>query len=270
MNKQLLENATEFAIQACDAASLEIDRYLSSGNWAVSNKPDNTPVTEVDVAAEHAIRKVLLASDLNADFYGEETGRSTSSDGTTATGDQEHLLWLVDPIDGTKSFVRQSPFYSTQVALMQGSDLVVGVSNAPAYGERLVATKGQGAQLNGKPVFCNVDVQLDEAYLSIGNLATLAADTKGWSNLGRLVGQVKRTRGYGDFCHYHQLCSGHADIVIESDVNILDIAALYVGVSEAGGVMTDLAGKAITQDTTSVLAAANAPLHSTVLAMFSA
>ncbi len=274
MDKQLLKQATDAANQACDAAGLEIERFLNSGDWSVSNKADNTPVTEVDVAAEHAIKKVLLEADLSADFYGEETGLHSvglhSEKNSAADSKQGRLLWLVDPIDGTKSFVRQSPFYSTQVALMQGDELVVGVSNAPAYAERLVASKGQGVHLNGTPVSCNADAQLHEAYLSTGNLTSLAADTDGWLALGKLVGQVKRTRGYGDFCHYHQLCSGHADIVIESDVNILDIAALYVSVIEAGGVMTDLQGNAIDQQTTSVLAAANTALHSTVLAMFRA
>ncbi|MEE9334632.1 MAG: inositol monophosphatase family protein [Granulosicoccaceae bacterium] len=266
MNNQQLTRATEAAVQACEAANSEINRFLGSGDWSVSNKPDNTPVTEVDVAAELAIKKILLAAELGADFYGEETGLHAAEH--SPANDQTRLLWLVDPIDGTKSFVRQSPFYSTQIALMKGDELVLGVSNAPAYGERLLATIGQGAQLNGKLVFCNAEIQMNEAYLSTGNLTSLAADVRGWTALGRLIGQVKRTRGYGDFCHYHQLCCGHADIVIESDVNILDIAALYVSVTEAGGVMTDLAGNAITQETTSVLAAANAPLHKAVLALF--
>ena len=267
MTNQLLQSATESAIQACEAAAQVVDRFLSSGDWSVRHKPDNTPVTEVDVAAELAIKKVLMAANLGADFYGEETGRSSP---TESTKDHDRLLWLVDPIHGTKSFVRQSPFYSTQVALMRGDELVVGVSNAPAYGERLVAAKGMGAQLNDKAVFCNADIQVNEAYLSTGNLTSLAANSNGWSALGNLVTQVKRTRGYGDFCHYHQLCCGHADIVIESDVNILDIAALTVAVTEAGGVMTDLAGDAITQKTTSVLAAANGSLHGAVLAILSA
>lgn len=279
MNKQLIKRATDAANRACDAAGLEIERFLNSGDWSVSTKADNTPVTEVDVAAEHAIKKILLEADLSADFYGEETGlhsagnRSTGlnpEQSHTSGNEQDRLVWLVDPIDGTKSFVRQSPFYSTQVALMQGDEIVVGVSNAPAYAERLVASKDHGVQLNGTPVSCNANVQLSEAYLSTGNLTSLAADPNGWLALGKLVGQVKRTRGYGDFCHYHQLCCGHADIVVESDVNILDIAALYVGVTEAGGVMTDLQGSAINQETTSVLAAANAVLHSTVLEMFRA
>jgi len=267
MTNQLLQSATEHAITACDEAASVVERFLRSGDWSVSNKPDNTPVTEVDVAAEEAIKKVLMAAKIDAEFYGEETGRTAAN---TAKPSKDSLLWLVDPIDGTKSFVRQSPFYSSQIALMQGDELVVGVSNAPAYGERLVATKGAGVELNGKAVRCNAEVNLKEAYLSTGNLTTLASNPTQWQALATLVSQVKRTRGYGDFCHYHQLCCGQADIVVESDVNILDIAALTVAVREAGGVITDLSGNAITQDTTSVLAAANAPLHSAVLAILSA
>jgi len=263
MTNQLLQSATEHAENACIEAAKVVDRFLRSGDWSVTNKPDNTPVTEVDVAAEEAIKKVLLATDIDADFYGEETGRTGSTS-------QSSLMWLVDPIDGTKSFVRQSPFYSTQIALMHGEELVVGVSNAPAYGERMVATRGAGVQLNGKAVRCNAQVQLSDAYLSTGNLSTLAADAKSWQSLASLVSQVKRTRGYGDFCHYHQLCCGQADIVVESDVNILDIAALCVAVREAGGVITDLHGSAITLETTSVLAAANAALHASVLAILNA
>ena len=104
---------------------------------------------------------------------------------------------------------------------------------------------------------------LGEAILSTGNLKTLAAQS-GWANLGRLVGEVNRTRGYGDFVHYHLLARGALDLVIESDVNILDIAALVVIVREAGGTFTDLAGREIGLESSSVLAS-NGPLHQQVL-----
>ncbi len=268
MEKQHIQAAASTAVKACDQAAQVIDQFLSSGDWKVHNKADNTPVTEVDVAAEVAIKKVLEAADFSAGFYGEETGRSDVQQ--SSDSDAAQLLWLVDPIDGTKSFVRQSPFYSTQIALMQADELLVGVSNAPAFGERMVASRGNGVQINGHEVRCNETVALDQAYLSTGNLATLAADSRRWSSLATLVTQVKRTRGYGDFCHYHQLCCGQCDIIIESDVNILDIAALYVGVVEAGGVMTDLQGQAIGLQTTSVLAASSHALHQATLQLLSA
>jgi histidinol-phosphatase len=106
---------------------------------------------------------------------------------------------------------------------------------------------------------------LGEAILSTGNLRTLAAAPAGWSRFGTLVGQVNRLRGYGDFLHYHLLARGSLEAVIESDVNILDVAALSVIVREAGGVFTDLEGREIDLGTTTVLAG-NAALHARFLA----
>jgi len=250
-----LHEALRAAIAAADAAEQVIARYLHNGDWQVSYKDDESPVTEVDVAAEKAISDLLKKALPDAVFYGEETGKS-------ATTEQAPLLWLVDPIDGTKSFIRSMPFYSTQIALAVEQQLCVGVSNAPAYGERLVAVAGEGVWLNDRPVHVRRGIQrLEDAFLSSGNLASLADNASAWQRYGRVVASVRRVRGYGDFCHYHQLCCGQTDLVIESDVNILDIAALTVGVRAAGGIITDLHGAPIAQQTTSVLAAASQALH---------
>src|SRR5699024_6578886 len=110
--------------------------------------------------------------------------------------------WLIDPIDGTKSFVRGYPFFSTQIALMRAGELVVGVSNAPAFGdgELAWAARGQGAFLNGEPIrVSNVDA-IDRTCLSMGNIGALGA-SPAWPGIGRLVGDVHRIRGYGDFYH---------------------------------------------------------------------
>jgi histidinol-phosphatase len=256
--------ALDAATAAADAAQQVIEKYLSSGDWSVTFKSDDSPVTEVDVAAEKAISCILREAMPEAVFFGEETGK-------TAATEQAKLLWLVDPIDGTKSFVRNMPFYSTQIALAVDQSLSIGVSNAPAYKERLKAITGHGAWLNGTKVYSRQEiVRLEDAFLSSGNLNTLARDTSAWQRYGLLVSKVKRVRGYGDFCHYHQLCCGQTDIIVESDVNILDIAALTVAVRESGGVITDLHGAAIAQNTTSVLAAANKTLHSAALQLLSA
>jgi histidinol-phosphatase len=106
--------------------------------------------------------------------------------------------------------------------------------------------------------------QLAEAFISTGNIGALAASSAAWTRFGALVGRVGRVRGYGDFVHYHLLARGALDVVIESDVNILDIAAVTVIVREAGGVFTDLSGRPVGLDTTSVLAT-NTPLHAPVL-----
>jgi histidinol-phosphatase len=173
------------------------------------------------------------------------------------------LLWLVDPLDGTKSFVRGTPFFSTQIALMEGDELVLGVSSAPIYGETMWARRGAGAWLDGEPVRVAPTDVMAQASLSIGNVRTLTADAR-WDALGALIRDSSRIRGYGDFCHYHLLARGGLDLVIESDVNILDVAALAVIVREAGGVFTDLDGRAPTLETSSVLAGAPA-IHAQAL-----
>ena len=248
------------AVLAVTTAAELISAQLESGDWTVRTKEDDTPVTDIDVSVEKAIQVILADALPGIAFFGEETGRT---DGRS--DDPSGALWLVDPIDGTKSFIRGMPYYSTQIALMVDDEFVVGVSNAPAYRERLVAVKDDAVTLNRKPVSTRRVERIDDAFLSTGNLTSLAGDAGAWQAFGCIVSRVKRARGYGDFCHYHQLCCGQTDLVIESDVNILDIAALTVGIRQAGGVITDLDGKPITLQTTSVLAAGCAELHSAAL-----
>jgi len=258
-----LNAAREAAERAATAAAEVIAAHLASDDWQVSYKADESPVTEVDVAAERAIRVILHEALPQAALDGEELG----NDADAHEGSSAGLVWRIDPIDGTKSFVRRMPFYSTQIALEEDGELLIGVSNAPAYGagERLVAVRGEGVTLNGQAVSSGDVTRIDRAFLSSGNLASLAGDPAAWARFGAIVSRVRRTRGYGDFAHYHQLCAGHCDLVIESDVNILDIAALTVGVRESGGTITDLLGEPIGPGTTSVLAACTEALHAEAL-----
>jgi len=232
------------AAREAAAAAADIIRHYWRRGVEIELKSDATPVTVADREAEQAIRKILQAALPDAAIYGEEFGLE---------GKRGGLLWLVDPLDGTKSFVRRTPFFSTQIALMDGDDLVLGVSSAPVYGEIMGAGVGAGAWLDGERVNVADTRQIDQASISIGNVKTLTADSR-WDALGQLIRDSNRIRGYGDFCHYHLLARGSLDLVIESDVNILDIAALVVIVREAGGVFTDLDGGPITLETRSVLA----------------
>jgi histidinol-phosphatase len=242
------------ALDAARAATEVINR-LYQRNLAVTLKADRSPVTEADVQAERAIRAVLEKRFPSYGFFGEETGQSAM--------DADNI-WLVDPIDGTKSFVRDCPFFSTQIALLRDGRLVLGVSSASAYGELAWAEEGGGAWLNDKRIQVSGVDEVAGAILSTGNLKTLAASPQGWARLGALTGRVNRLRGYGDFVHYHLLARGALDAVIESDVNILDIAALTVIVREAGGVFTQLDGQPVGLSTTTVLAS-NAALHAPLL-----
>jgi histidinol-phosphatase len=240
-----LSTALDAARAAC-----EVIRGFYQRDIEVRVKADLSPVTEADVRAEETIRAILARRFPSYGFFGEETGRDRAD---------AESLWLVDPIDGTKSFVRATPFFSTQIALMRAGELVLGVSAAPAYGELAWAETGGGAWLDGRQVRVSGVADLAGACVSTGNLKSIAGSPR-WQLLGELVRTVTRIRGYGDFVHYHLLARGALDVVIESDVNILDIAALAVIVREAGGRFTDLDGAAPGLATSSVLAT-NGLLH---------
>ena len=242
------------ALQAAEAAA-EIVKPLYQSNLEVRTKADKSPVTVADVEAEKRIRALIEERFPAHGFYGEETGERDR--------DAEYL-WLVDPIDGTKAFVREYPMFSTQIALMHRGELIVGVSSAPVYGELAYAEKGRGAWLNGRQVTVSAIERLEDCSISAGNLKSLARSSR-WGAYGEIVSRVDRIRGYGDFLHYHLLASGRIDAALESDVNILDIAALAIIVQEAGGRFTDLEGRPVSLDIESVLAS-NGHLHAPLLA----
>jgi histidinol-phosphatase len=242
------------ALDAARAAAGVIRSYYGR-TPQVRIKADASPVTEADVRAEELIRSILSERFPGYGFYGEETGQHTMG---------AESIWLVDPIDGTKSFMRATPFFSTQIALMRAGELVLGVSNAPAYDELAWAERGAGAFLNERAVRVSEVAELPAAGVSTGNLKSVAG-SPAWGRLGELIQRVDRFRGYGDFVHYHLLARGALDVVIESDINILDIAALVVLVREAGGTFTDLDGAPVGLGTASVLAT-NGHLHAPMLA----
>ena len=240
---EMIQTALAAAREAA-AAAADVIRHHWQRGVEIELKADATPVTVADREAEQAIRKILHAALPQAAVYGEEFGLD---------GERGGLMWLVDPLDGTKSFVRRTPFFSTQIALMDGDELVVGVSSAPIFGETMWASKGGGAWLDGERVSVADTSDFSETSMSIGNVKTLTMDHR-WEAMGALIRDSNRIRGYGDFCHYHLLARGSLDLVIESDVNILDIAALAVIVREAGGTFTDLDGAPLTLETSTVLA----------------
>ena len=256
MTEARLNEFLATALQAAEAARELILSYYN-GEFNIEIKTDQTPVTVADRGAEQVIRDTIGSAYPEHGIFGEEYG---------AENKDTEYLWLVDPIDGTKSFVKRYGMFSTQIALMHRGELVLGVSCAPAMDELVWATRGGGAfDAQGQLHISKVD-SIDQASISTGNIQSLAAG-KRWPALGRILAQTNRTRGYGDYYHYHRLAAGQLDAVIESDVNILDIAALYVIVTEAGGIFTDLDGLKPDLDTRSVLAATPA-LHAALSAEF--
>jgi len=257
IDKDFLENCVTTAKRATKSAEQIIKHYYKCSP-DTQIKEDLTPVTQADIECEQVIKQVLAASYPDFGFYGEETGKSnTDSD----------FMWLVDPIDGTKSFVREYHFFSTQIALMYKDEIIMGVSHAPMFNETAWAAKGLGAYINGESLTVSDFSKPEDSCYSTGNLKSFAKDPESWEKLRKVMSLCHKTRGYGDFYHYHLLAAGKLELVIESDLNILDIAALSIVVKEAGGIMTDISGKKIGLDTTSILAG-NPPTYKKAFAVF--
>lgn len=236
------------ALEASEIARQLIQTAYEENAFKIEIKADATPVTEVDVAVEKAIYQHISSQFPEHGFYGEESGQKQM---------ESDFIWLIDPIDGTKAFVRGRPLFSCQIALMVRGEIILGVSTAPCFngGERIYAVKGQGAFLEGKKISVSDIDTLSQAVFSSGNLKRLTQDPEKWARYGNLVGQVNSTRGFGDFLQYHFLATGKVDLIVESDVNILDIAALSIIVNEAGGKMTALDGSPIDLSVSTILAA---------------
>lgn len=256
-----MERELERAQELARIAGREVLR-MQRGELKVEMKPGDEPVSVADRRASEIIVAGLVESFPGDKIISEEL---PPGPGTI----DAPRKWLVDPIDGTKAFVRRYPMFSTQIALIHRGELVLGVSSAPEYGEIAWARRGGGAFIDGAPLRVASTSEFGPgSAISIGNVKTLTRDAR-WDVLGELIRRSGRIRGYGDFLHYHLLARGALDLVIESDVNILDIAALAVIVREAGGVFTTLEGAELSLDTTSVLAGTPA-LHAQALALFGA
>lgn len=262
----LLAVARAAAAAAAEVIGARYAQVLAGDGVGARAKQDGSPVTDADVEAERAIRAVIAGAFPGHAVYGEEFGHDAT---------RSEFLWLVDPIDGTKSFVRRYPMFSTQVCVWHRGVAQAAVSSAPWFGEVAWASRGGGAfrqrtapdgAPRGAPERLRVSTvdALERALLSTGNLKSLATGPA-WPAFGRLVARLDRLRGYGDFWHYHLLAAGSAEVVLESDLNILDVAALALIVEEAGGRVTTLDGSPLSLATRDLLAT-NGLLHEPVLA----
>jgi histidinol-phosphatase len=245
-------------VLADDADSLTMDRFKSI-DLHVMSKPDLTPVTDADQAVEEGIRRTLKRARSRDAITGEETG---------STGHSQRR-WVIDPIDGTKNFVRGVPVWATLISLVVDEEVVLGVVSAPQLQRRWWASKGHGAWTGRsllKATRCQVsDVRrLEDASLSYSSLS-------GWDQRGRLDDFVSlsrrcwRTRAYGDFWSYMLLADGAVDIATEPELALHDMAAPAVIVEEAGGRFTDFDGKPGPLGAAAL--ATNGILHDEVLAI---
>jgi inositol-phosphate phosphatase / L-galactose 1-phosphate phosphatase / histidinol-phosphatase len=221
-----------------DAAGAAIRPYFR-GAFGLESKADATPVTLADRAAETAIRHILERERPHDGIIGEEHGTVRES---------AARQWVLDPIDGTTSFVAGRPIFGTLIALMQDGWPVLGVIDQPILGERWLGAAGHGTQFNGKPVTSRACPALGEAILSTTSPNCFSAH-EGEHFMALAAKTAHRRLIWGGDCYnYALLASGHIDIVVESGLKIHDFAALIPVVEGAGGHMCDWSGEPLHAD----------------------
>lgn len=235
--RQALEDDLELALSLAESADALTTERFGAVDLRVDSKPDLTPVSDADLACERMIRDRLAARRPDDTVLGEEFGGDA-----TLSGRQ----WVVDPIDGTKNFVRGVPVWATLIALLVDGVPTVGVVSAPALRRRWWAAAGLGAHTH----FDDEDAR----EISVSGVADLASSSlafsslSGWADRGirdkfvALTDAVWRVRGYGDFFNYCLVAEGAVDIALEPEVSTWDLAPLDVLVREAGGRFTNLDG----------------------------
>jgi len=235
------------------ADAISLDRYQAQ-DLVVTTKPDNTPVTDADRAVETAIREALATHRQTDGLVGEEFGSDKGTSGR---------YWVIDPIDGTKNFMRGVPTWATLIALVNvdaagTEEVVVGIASAPALARRWSAAKGHGAfvRFNSGSVDDlteEFDSVSSEKKISVSKVAKLSdssisySDFIGWGDrlepFQKMLANAWRTRGIGDFWSHMLVAEGAVDVAIEPSLAVWDMAALDIIVREAGGVFTNTAGQ---------------------------
>lgn len=224
------------ALEIAAAADVLTMSRFQALDLRVETKPDTTPVSDADLATEALIRERLLKDRPTDIVLGEEQG--TGGEGSPSTGNRR---WILDPIDGTKNFIRGVPVWATLIALEVDGHIKVGVVSAPALGRRWWASRGDGAFADGRRITVSAVGAVEDSSFAYSSLT-------GWEEQGRLEGFLDlarsawRNRAFGDFWSHCMVAEGAVDASAEPEVSLWDIAPLKVIVEEAGGTFTDLTG----------------------------
>ncbi|MGH3098844.1 MAG: histidinol-phosphatase [Streptosporangiales bacterium] len=256
---QTFDDDLRLAHMLADGADSITTSRFRALDLRVDTKPDLTPVSDADTACEDAIRGTLGRVRSRDAVLGEEYGRQ---------GDGPRC-WVIDPIDGTKNYVRGVPVWATLIALMHGDEVLVGLVSAPALGRRWWAARGTGTW-TGKSLASATRCAVSSVH-TMSDASLSYSDVGGWQEAGRaqqflaLTDKVWRTRAYGDFWSYMLVAEGAVDIATEPEVSLWDLAALVVIVEEAGGRFTGLDGTPGPQQGSAV--ATNGTLHNEVLGL---
>lgn len=249
----MTERALAAAVDAARAAGEIALSYYRSG-FDVSIKSDRSPVTQADREAEAAVVEILTRACPEHGILGEEHG---------SRGNQESR-WIVDPIDGTRNFVRHIPIWATLIALEERGELTVGVIHVPATGELYTARRGAGAWRNGERISVSKIDAMSEAFFIHAGLG-LVRRQGWWDGFARLIDATDRQRGFGDFIGYTLVAEGKGEIYAELDLKPWDLAAPKIVVEEAGGRFTDFEGRPTIYSGTAI--ATNGRLHDAAVAL---
>jgi histidinol-phosphatase len=214
-----------FALELADLADAITLEFFGGPVPAVL-KVDGTPVTEADRRVETEVRQRIAEAYPDHAVLGEEEGGAIVAGGPT---------WVIDPIDGTKNFLRGVPVYASLIGLVVDGRCVAGVASAPAMGERWDAAAGGGARRNGQRVGVSAIGAIADAHVLHGGLDHYRHVPGGWDLLGELADEAWRTRGFGDFWMHLLVAGGMAEVAFERDLKPWDIAPLECIVTEAGG-----------------------------------
>ncbi|OLE38091.1 MAG: hypothetical protein AUG00_06400 [Candidatus Rokubacteria bacterium 13_1_20CM_2_70_7] len=249
----MVERALEAAVEAARAAGEIALKYYRTG-FDVTMKPDLSPVTQADREAERVIVEILERAFPSYGVLGEEFG---------ARGPRERR-WIIDPIDGTRNFVRRIPVWATLIGLEEQGEIALGVIFYPVSGQLYTARRGGGAWLNDERIRVSDVADLAAAHLLHADLKLLRRAGH-WDAFVRLIDATDRQRGFGDYLGYALLAEGKAEIYVEVDLKPWDLAPCKIVVEEAGGRFTDFAGRSTIYTGTAV--ATNGRLHDSVLAL---
>jgi histidinol-phosphatase len=219
------------AIEAAKAAG-EVALHYFRTNLKVETKADRTPVTQADRECEAKITEILSQHFPAYGFLGEEMG---------ARAGQVNTRWIVDPIDGTKNFIRGIPFFATLIALEENGEITAGIMSAPAINDLLYARKGQGAFANGQQVHVSDVAELSQSMLIHGGLKDLKVRPC-WGPFLRLIDATARQRGFGDALGHSVVIRGQAEVTLEPEIKPWDVAATKILITESGGRFSDFAG----------------------------
>src|SRR4051812_32774366 len=227
----------DLALELADAADAITMARFRAADLKVTTKPDLTPVSEADQAVERAIRDRVASATGHA-VLGEEFGADPGA------GADAEFRWIIDPIDGTKSYVRGLPIWATLIALEHAGELVLGVASAPGLNSRWWAARGLGAFRDGTPISASSVSSIADAQISVAWDTQERFETDGIGDkMMALVQQCWRYRGVGDFWQHVLVADGTMDIGIDPIVSLWDVAALVPIVEEAGAKWTNLDGR---------------------------